>query len=86
VVNVTSPRVRLPRGLAYAPMNAPPPTHSYQDSRLPAEIISHGLRLYYRLCLRDCDVEALLTGRGVILTGEAGHYRSRLSRQTYANP
>ncbi len=39
--------------------------------RFPAEIISHGVRLYFRFCLSYRDVEELPFTRGVIVTDEA---------------
>jgi putative transposase len=42
-----------------------PPTDRYKPHRFPAEIISHGVWLYYRLCLSYRDVEALLRAGGV---------------------
>jgi hypothetical protein len=52
-------------------MNASVPTNSYKHHRFPAEIISHGVWLYYRFCLSYRDVEELLFARGVIVTGAA---------------
>ncbi len=46
-------------------------THPYKHHRFPAEIISHGVWLYYRFCLSYRDVEELLLARGVIVTYEA---------------
>jgi putative transposase len=39
--------------------------------RFPAEIISHGVWLYYRFCLSYRDVEELLFARGITVTYEA---------------
>jgi putative transposase len=51
-------------------MNPPPATHSYKRHRFPAEIISHGVWLYFRFCLSYRNVEELMTARGVVLTYE----------------
>jgi hypothetical protein len=40
----------------------PPSTNSYKHYRFPAEIISHGVWLYFRFCLSYRDVEELLFG------------------------
>jgi putative transposase len=47
-------------------MNTPTSINSYKNHRFPAEIISHGVWLYYRFCLSYRDVEELLFARGVI--------------------
>ena len=51
--------------------SAPPATNSYKRHRFAAEIISHGVWLYGRFRLSYEDVEALMAGRGVVLTYEA---------------
>ena len=43
----------------------------YTNHRFPAEIISHGVWLYYRFCLSYRDVEELLFARRVIVSYEA---------------
>ena len=43
----------------------------YKRHRFPAEIISHGVWLYFRFCLSYRDVEELLFARGVTVTYEA---------------
>jgi transposase-like protein len=43
----------------------------YKHHRFPAEIISHGVWLYYRFCLSYRNAEGLLFVRGVL-----GHRRS----------
>jgi transposase-like protein len=48
-----------------------PPTNRYKHHRFPAEIISHGVWLYFRFCLSYRDVEELLFARGVTVTYEA---------------
>jgi hypothetical protein len=40
----------------------------YKHYRLPAEIISHGVWLYYRFCLSYRAVEELLFARGIIVS------------------
>jgi putative transposase len=52
-------------------MNTSTSTNPYKPHRFPAEIISHGVWLYYRFCLSYRDVEALLFARGRIVTYEA---------------
>jgi putative transposase len=54
-------------------------------SRFPAEIISHGVWLYYRFCLSYRDVEELLFARGIIVSYEAIRQWCRRFGQTYAN-
>ena len=61
------------------------PTHSYKHHRFPAEIISHGVWLYFRFCLSYRDVEELLFARGVLVTYEAIRQWCRNSGQSYAN-
>jgi putative transposase len=46
-------------------------TDRYKHHRFPAEIISHGVWLYYRFCLSYRDVEELLFVRGVTVSYEA---------------
>jgi putative transposase len=46
-------------------------TNRYKNHRFLAEIISHGVWLYFRFCLSYRDVEELLFARGVIVTYEA---------------
>jgi hypothetical protein len=43
----------------------------YKNHRFPAEIISHGVWLYYQFCLRSRDIEERLFARGIIVTYEA---------------
>ena len=38
---------------------------------LPAEIISHGVWLYFRCCFSDREVEERLFARGILVTYEA---------------
>jgi len=60
-------------------------TNLYQHHRFPAEIISHGVWLYFRFCLSYRDVEELLFARGVIVTYEAIRKWCRKFGQHYAN-
>ena len=48
-----------------------PSINRYKNHRFPAEIISHGVWLYFRFCLSYRDVEELLFARGIIVTYEA---------------
>jgi putative transposase len=65
-------------------MSTPQP-HHYKNHRFPAEIISHGVRRYYRFCLSYRDVEELLFARGVIVSYEAIRRWCRKFGQQYAN-
>jgi integrase len=62
-----------------------PLTDRYKHHRFPAEIISHGVWLYFRFCLSYHDVEELLLARGMIVTYEAIRKRCRKFGQSYAN-
>jgi putative transposase len=66
-------------------MNTPVPTNRYKNHRFPAEIISHGVWLYFRFCLSYRDVEELLFARGIIVTYEAIRKWCRKFGQQYAN-
>ncbi|MGH8069288.1 MAG: IS6 family transposase [Candidatus Entotheonellia bacterium] len=66
-------------------MNTPVPTDRYKNHRAPAEIISHGIWLYFRFCLSYRDVEELLFARGIIVTYEAIRQWCRKFGQQYAN-
>ncbi len=65
-------------------MNTPATTR-YKNHRFPAEIISHGVWLYYRFCLSYRDVEELLFVRGIIVSHEAIRKWCRKFGQQYAN-
>jgi putative transposase len=65
-------------------MHTPRPAHRYRRHHFPAEIISHCVWLYFRVCLSDRDVEELMAERGVILTYEAVRYWCRTFGQAYA--
>jgi putative transposase len=47
-------------------MHTSAPPHPYKHHRFPAEIISHGVWLYFRFCLSYRDVEELLFACGII--------------------
>jgi putative transposase len=61
-----------------------PLTDRYKHHRFPAEIISHGVWLYFRFCLSYRDVEELLFARGIIVTYEAIRQWCRKFGQAYA--
>src|ERR687892_2595213 len=65
----------------------PPPATSqrHKNHRFPAEIINHGVWLYYRFCLSYCDVEELLFARGIAVSYEAIRQWCRKFGQDYAN-
>ena len=62
-----------------------PSTNRYKHHRFPAEIISHGVWLYFRFCLSYRDVEELLFARGIIVTYETIRQWCRKFGQAYAN-
>src|SRR6266851_6278193 len=66
-------------------MTPPAILERYKYHRLPAEIISHGVWLYYRFCLSYRDVEELLFVLGVLMTYEAIRKWCRKFGQQYAN-
>jgi putative transposase len=66
-------------------MHTLPRTTLYKRHRFLAEMISHGIWLYFRFCLSYRDVEELMAERGVILTYEVVRYWGRKFRQAYAN-
>ena len=51
--------------------NTTTPTDRYTYHRFPAEIISHGVWLYFRFYLSYHDVEELLCAREIIVTYKA---------------
>jgi putative transposase len=61
------------------------PIHSYKHHRFPAEIISHGVWLYFRFCLSYRDVQELLFARGIDVTYEASRQWCLTFGQDYAN-
>ena len=72
-------------GVAYSPHENCHASQPYKNHRFPAEIISHGVWLYFRFCLSYRDVEELLFARGVIVTYEAIRKWCRKFGQPYAN-
>src|SRR3954468_16115119 len=66
-------------------MNISAPPNLYTHHRFPAEIISHGVWLYFRFCLSYRDVEELLLARGIIVTYEAIRKWWLKFGQAYAN-
>lgn len=66
-------------------MNLPPTPNPYKRQRFPAEIIRHWVWRYWRVGLRDQEVEALRAERGISLTDEAGRSWGRQFGQAYAN-
>ena len=57
----------------------------YKNHRFPAEIISHGVWLYYRFTLSYRDVEELLFERGITVSHEAVRQWCRKFGQDDAN-
>ena len=66
-------------------MNTSGSTNPYTHHRFPAEIISHGVWLYFRFCLSYRDVEERLFARGVLVTYEAIRQWCRKFGQSSAN-
>jgi len=66
-------------------MTPPAAPDRYKYYRFPADIISHGVWLYYRFCLSYRDVEELLFARGIIVTYETIRQWCRTFGQDYAN-
>jgi transposase-like protein len=66
-------------------MHTPLPTNLYKHHRFPAEIISHGVWLYFGFCLSYRDVEELLLAHGIIVTYETIRQWCRKFGQPYAN-
>jgi putative transposase len=66
-------------------MTPPATPERYKHHRFPAEIISHGVWLYYRFCLSYRDDEELLFVRGVLVSYEAIRKWCRKFGQVYAN-
>ena len=66
-------------------MNTPVLTDRYKNHCFSAEIISHGVWLYFRFCLSYRDVEELLFARGIIVTYETIRKWCRKFGQPYAN-
>jgi putative transposase len=66
-------------------MTLPATPERYKHHRFPAEIISHGVWLYYRFCLSYRDVEELLFVRGILVIYEAIRKWCRKFGQAYAH-
>ena len=66
-------------------MNTSASTNRYKNHHFPAEIISHGVWLYFRFCLSYRDVEELLFVRGVTVSHEVIRKWCHKLGQTYAN-
>jgi putative transposase len=62
-----------------------PSTNRDKYHRFPAEIISHGVWLYFRFCLGYRDVEELPLARGIIVMYEAIRKGCRTFGQPYAH-
>jgi len=58
---------------------------SYRGFRFPAEIISHGVWLYYRFPLSFREVQEMMLARGVIVSHESIRQWCAKFGQTYAN-
>ena len=58
---------------------------SYKGFRYPAEIISHGVWLYFRFPLSFREVEELMLQRGVVVSHETVRQWCRKFGQTYAD-
>lgn len=58
---------------------------SYAGFRYPAEVISHGVWLYYRFALSFRDVSELMFARGVVVSHETIRQWTRKFGQDYAN-
>ncbi|HEV2121491.1 MAG TPA: IS6 family transposase, partial [Chloroflexota bacterium] len=61
------------------------PSSLYQRHRLPREVISHAVWLYYRFLLSYRDVEELLAERGIAVNYETIRRWCRKFGQTYAD-
>jgi putative transposase len=66
-------------------MTPPADPKRYKNHRLPGEIISHGVWLYYRSPLSYRDVQELLCERGIDVTHEAICQWCLKFGQDYAN-
>ena len=62
-----------------------PTRNPYSGYRYPAEIISHGVWLYFRFALSYRDVEEILAARGIVVTYEAVRQWCLKFGQQYAN-
>jgi putative transposase len=66
-------------------MTPPATPQRHKNHRFPAEIINHGVWLYYRFCLSYRDGEELLFARGIVVSYEAIRQWCRKFGQDYAN-
>ena len=66
-------------------MTPPANSERYKNHRFPAEIISHGVWLYYRFSLSYRDVQELLFERGIMVSHEAIRGWCHKFGQDYAN-
>ena len=57
----------------------------YSGYRYPAEIISHGVWLYFHFALSYCDVEEILAARGIVVSYEAVRQWRLKFGQRYSN-
>jgi hypothetical protein len=55
-------------GVCHTPGMNTPSSHRCRHHRFPAELIGHGVWLYFRFCLGSRDGEELLFARGSIVT------------------
>ena len=62
-----------------------PACPSYAGHRLPAEIISHAVWLYFRFPLSLRMVDELLAARGIVVSYETVRQRARKFGQGFAN-
>src|SRR5262245_33847945 len=67
-------------------MHTPATTTKYKKHRVPVEILSHAVWLYFRFCLSFRAVEALLLERGMGVTDEALGKGCRKCGHHSANP
>ena len=61
-----------------------PESNPYKRHRFPAEIIRHGVWLYFRFSLSSREVQEVMAERGVTVSHEAVHYEGRKFGQAYA--
>jgi putative transposase len=73
--------LRAGRGWGLVVISVP----SYAGFRFPAEIISHGVWLYYRFPLSLREVEEMMLQRGVVVSHETVRQWCQKFGQTYAN-
>jgi transposase-like protein len=62
-----------------------PSMNPYKNHRFPAEIISHGVWLYFRFCLSYRDVEELLFVRGITVTYQDHHHSAAATPRVKLN-